>query len=181
MQGLLQYHAARISIGVQNPTEVKKAIDTLMAQGVYLDDFYDAIGWTHPRIDEVLRGLRAALDYFGIGIPRAADAVRIIVEYHVRRIASGSIDAVEGLQELVDAVDCSRSLSSQAARLMRECQDGIKDLQALYWCIEDVECYAISQSFDAGDSTGAQPDVATQWNALRNDIRKAAQRWLEER
>lgn len=175
MQDLLKYQAARLSFGSLDPDTIKKTFDLLMERGFYAEEFREVLDSVHPRMDDVLPGFRAALDHYGIAIPSKEDAISQLIHLHASRIATGSVDAIEGLHQLM--VEINRGHDLQTNRYLAD-SHGIGGFVGLYWSIDDVNNAENRQLLMSGFSAEAKVRVAEDWSSLRNDIRLEAERWL---
>jgi hypothetical protein len=101
----LRYQAARLALGSLEAEEMKATVDSLMNEGFYAEECLAAMDASaHPRLDEVLPALRAALEYHSVPVPSRDQAIRQLIEMHLTEIAAGVVDPVDGIKPLLDEV-----------------------------------------------------------------------------
>ena len=101
----LRYQAARLALGSLEAEEMKATVDSLMNEGFYAEECLAAMDASaHPRLDEVLPALRAALEYHSVPVPSRDQAIRQLIEMHLTEIAAGVVDPVDGIKLLLEEV-----------------------------------------------------------------------------
>lgn len=158
------YRAARLAMGTLNAADIKLTIHALVDRGFFLDAFADALKVTHPRMDEVLPALLAALRHMDIALPDKEQAVWHVIVFHLRKIASGSADPVKHLGRLVDDIYYRNDFHT-STRHVHGHSHGIEHLIEQYWRADAMlDC---PEDHDDDD-----------WSALHGQIIAEANEWL---
>lgn len=178
MKQSLDYHAAKLAVGKLSADEIKSTIHGLVDEGLYLDEFLDALDADmRPRMDEVLPALLAALTHEGIALPEKEQAVWYLIEFHLKRIAGESVDPIEELGKLIADVYWDYDFHAQTIKYLGD-SHGIAQLIGLYWEADDLREYPEDLSRKRKYRKDAWPELkrqivieAKQWMASRHPAR----------
>ena len=143
-----------------------------MNEGFYVDACLDAMDSSPARMDEVVPAFRAALDHYGIALPTRDEAVWQLIEYHLRQITSGTVDAFDGLSQLITDVYWDYDFHTPAKKFFGDSHD-IANLVGLYWGADDLRGRPNEVSLNG--KYGAEA-----WSELGREIRAEAERWVEK-
>jgi hypothetical protein len=169
MKDSLLYQAARHALGARDADAIKKTIDILMNDGFYDDTCLDALDSSPARMDEVLPAFHAALDHYGVVLPSPEQAVCYLIEYHLRRIASGTSEPLQGLCQLLTDT-WNYDLYTPTKKSLGD-SHGISELIGLYWGGDDLVVRPDEVSFNGKYGEEALAEV-------EREIRFEAERWL---
>lgn len=137
MKQPLQYQAAKFAMGNLNADEIKSIIHGLVDGGFYLDEFLDALDARKPRMEEVLPAFIATLNHNGISLPDKEQAVWILIEFHLRKIALEGSDSLEELAKLIADVYWNYDFHTPTQKYLGD-SHGIENLIGLYWAADDL-------------------------------------------
>lgn len=133
----LQYIAARMAFDKVDAQEIRTAVDGLMEEGFYSDDFLAIIDSNPPTLADVLPPFRSYLQKSGIGIPDRDTAVWQLIRDHVSKIVDGSTSPFEGLKHLIADVYRNFDFHTPTKKYLGD-SHGIEQLIGLYWGHDDM-------------------------------------------
>jgi hypothetical protein len=167
----LRYLAALEGLGNLDADTIRKMIDSLINSGYYLDSFLDVLdSSSHPTMQEVRPAFVDLLERHGIAVPGREEAIWQLIEYHMRKISSGAVDPVEGLNRWYFDVYPCYDFHARTTKYLGD-SHGIEGLLAWYWGADDLQRGPNEISVN-----GKYGDAA--WVELRNEIRNEATQWL---
>jgi hypothetical protein len=133
----LQYIAARMAFDKVDAQEIRTAVDRLIEDGVYSDDFLAIIDSNPPTLTDVLAPFRTYLHRTGILFPDKEAAVWQIIRHHVARIVDGTTSPFEGLELLIADVYWDYDFHKPTTKFLGD-SHGIEHLFGLYWGHDDM-------------------------------------------
>ena len=160
MKDLLRYQAARHVLDARDADAIKETINTLMNDGFFHDTCLDALESSPARMEEVRPAFHAALDHYGVVLPSREEAVWHSIEYHLRRITSGTSPPLKGLSQLISDT-WYYDFDTPTKKFLGD-SHGITKLIGLYWDADDLEV-------KYGEEACSE---------LKREIRVEAERWL---
>lgn len=173
MKQSLHYQAAKLAMGKLNADDIKSTIHRLVDEGIYLDEFHDALDERQSRMDEVLPALLAAFRHEGIVLPDREQAVWQLIEFHLQRIAYGAENPLEELGKLIADVYWNYDFHTPMKKYLGD-SHGIEALIGLYWGADELTERPKDISFN-----GKYGEVA--WSELKREIVIESKKWLADK
>jgi hypothetical protein len=129
--------AALEGLGSLDADTMRTAVDRLMDEGFYADTCLDALSSKPARRDEVLPAFRDALAHAGLTVPRPDDAIWVLIDHHVRRIAEPDGDPWLGLKDLIREVYWDEHFNMNSTQEVGG-SHGVQELIGWYWSLDDL-------------------------------------------
>lgn len=161
MKPSLDYYAARQSLRDLDASEVAAVVDALTDEGVWDDAFVDIMDAHALESHDVLPPFLKALGNLGVPIPSQDDAVWYLIDDHTGRIASGEVDPMDGLGELIHDVYWDYDFAGRTKQYLGD-SHGLARLIGLWWDYDEWRYCPdpyVSESVTADD---ALADLKTQ-------------------
>jgi hypothetical protein len=137
MNERLRYLAAKFGLGILDPDSIQGAIDNLMDEGIYHDDFLEVMDLKAPRMDQVIQPFLRTLKRLGIEAPEKEEAVWLLIDHHTSRIAMQKVEAIEGLKQLKTDIYKGYNLQTLTKKYVGD-SHGIEHLIGLYWGYQEM-------------------------------------------
>jgi len=167
----LRRQAARLALGTLDADQIKSTLESLVDAGLHLDSFLPALVERHPRRDDVLPGLLAALDHHHIAVPDPEVAVWQLIEPYLRDVVAAPTDALSQFGRFMDEVWTRSEFDMPATKYVGD-SHRIERLLSLYWTAGDLR--------ERQDITVNGQRGALAWVELNRLIVVEAERWLAE-
>jgi hypothetical protein len=133
----LKYESANLLLDRMNDERVVQLIDELIAQGIYFDEFLEVLDKSYYR-PNFLEALNASLLKLEVTIPETVDqAVWILLEYHISKMASEDGNAFNGLEDFMRDVYWNFDFGPHTKKYLGD-SHGVENLIGLYWGYADL-------------------------------------------
>lgn len=125
-------------------------------------------------MDEVEPAFLAALKHYGIAVPNKEQAVWQLLEFHLKGIASGANDPLDGLQQMMADVYWDYDFHTPTKKWLGD-SHGIEHLIGIFWDADDLR-----EGPEVISWNGKQGAAAV-WPELKRQIVVEAEKWLVAR
>jgi len=166
----LEYHAALMRVEKLDIKKVQEIFDILMNEGVFEEEFIDIAYPKSNYLVDFISSFESALHKINCNIPVDIEvAVWVILKYHIRSIASGNVDPLDGLKSMMNDT-WFYNFGEHAKEFVGDTH-GIEYLTGWYWGYDDILTRQTEMSFNGKYGEEAVIEV-------KNEVLKAAKVWL---
>jgi len=139
LDALLQHQAALLALAELGPEAMRATVDRALGEGIYQDDFIDAMyPGPYPPSDRPRKASVALLAARGFAVPDRHAAMWRVIASHMHRIADGRCDARRELTALIDVIDHRPELGEKVTTHLGDAF-GIEWLIGHHWRFHELE------------------------------------------
>ena len=138
LDALLVQQAALYALGSLGADAMRATIDRALDEGIYLDDFIDAVHpGPFPPFDQPAKAFLGLLAVRSVAVPDRRDALWRVVASHVHRIADARNDARVELAALIEAIYHQPELRTPSTKFVGDAF-GIEQLIGNHWGFDEL-------------------------------------------
>lgn len=162
--------AAKFVIGTLSEAELRGFVESLMYHEIWHDDFTYVLDGDESRVEYMEPAVAACMACFGLAMPDKPEAARVLLEQLLEPIASGEVDALDGLNRFMEEFYWGWAAPATAEDFGESL--GVRAVVMDWYQLDDW----LGFMPDFVDN----PAQARQVADLKNTLREHARMWLRE-